>query len=77
MVVCAAEDGLRLQANHVYTSPAEAIFVSGAVSSVCPSRRHPRRRFPVDHMFSSLALDQRERAIAIILSGTGTMARSG
>src|SRR5258708_8583946 len=73
MVVSAAEDGQRLQANHVYTSPAESdLRVRGGVIRLSKPTEIRGRRFPVDHLFSSLAQDQRERAIAIVLSGTGT-----
>ena len=73
MVVSAAEDGLRLQADHVYTSPAESdLRVRNGVIRLSRPTDTRGRRFPVDHLFSSLAQDQRERAIGIILSGTGT-----
>src|SRR5205807_7577314 len=73
MVVCAGEDGLRLQANHVYTSPAESdLRVRGGVIRLSKPTDIRGRRFPVDHLFSSLAQDQHERAIGIVLSGTGT-----
>src|SRR5258706_11139002 len=73
MVVCAAEDGQRLQANHVYTSPAASdLRVRGGVIRLSKPTDIRGRRFPVHHLFRSLAQDQRQRAIAIVLSGTGT-----
>src|SRR5258708_25080405 len=73
MSVCAAEDGVRLQANHVYTSPAESdLRVKGGRIRLSDPTDIRGRRLPVDHLFRSLAQDQRQRAIGIILSGTGT-----
>src|SRR5467141_3439317 len=67
MVVSAAEDGLRLQANPVYTSPAESdLRVRGGVIRLSKPTDMRGRRFPVDHLFSSLAQDQRERAVGIV-----------
>jgi two-component system CheB/CheR fusion protein len=44
------------------------------VSKPSEARGH---RHPVDVLFKSLALDQRERAIAIVLSGTGSNGTDG
>ena len=35
------------------------------------------RRLPIDYFFRSLAVDQRERAICIVLSGTGSDGTQG
>src|SRR5260221_14571995 len=73
MSVRAAEDGLRLQANHVYTSPAESdLRVKGGFIRLSRPSDVRGRRLPIDHLFRSLAEDQRQRAIGIVLSGTGT-----
>lgn len=69
----AAEDGICVQPDHIYTIP----------PNVYPSLRNGRLHFerpknkagprlPIDHFFASLGHDQRERAIGIILSGSGT-----
>jgi two-component system, chemotaxis family, CheB/CheR fusion protein len=78
MPVVQVEDGMRLTANHVYViAPDTDLKVSGGglhVSKPTDPRGH---RHPVDVLFSSLAADQRERAIAIVLSGTGSNGTEG
>jgi two-component system, chemotaxis family, CheB/CheR fusion protein len=73
MSVRAAEEGMRLEANCVYTTPADKDI---AVKDGCIRLSRPTevrgRRLPVDQLFSSLGRDRRERAIGIILSGTGS-----
>jgi len=73
MDVRQAEDGLRVKANVVYTTPAD-VYVSidnGVLRFERPA--DPRgRRLPIDYFFRSLGEDQKERAIGIVLSGTGT-----
>jgi two-component system CheB/CheR fusion protein len=73
MSVRAAEEGMRLEANCVYTAPAEQdIRVKGGRIRLSKPTEARGRRLPVDQLFSSLGHDQRERAIGIILSGTGS-----
>jgi two-component system, chemotaxis family, CheB/CheR fusion protein len=73
MRVSAAEEGTRLEANCVYTTPADQdIRVKAGrirLSRPTESRGH---RLPVDQLFRSLGQDQQERAVGIILSGTGS-----
>jgi two-component system CheB/CheR fusion protein len=46
-------------------------FLNGALHLLEPTA--PRgHRLPIDYLFSSLAQDQHERAIGIVLSGTGS-----
>ncbi len=73
MTVCAAADGMRLEANCVYTTPADQDIrvKAGHIRLSKPIEAHGHR-LPVDHLFRSLGQDQRERAIGIILSGTGS-----
>ncbi|MCG6116134.1 MAG: PAS domain-containing protein [Mesorhizobium sp.] len=78
MPVVQVEDGMRLAANRVYViAPDTDLRVSNGglhVSSPADPRSH---RHPVDVLFSSLAVDQHERAIAIVLSGTGSNGTEG
>lgn len=78
MPVLQVEDGMRLEVNHVYViAPKCDLKVSnGELHMIKPSalRGHGH---PVDVLFSSLAADQRERAIAIVLSGTGSNGTEG
>jgi two-component system, chemotaxis family, CheB/CheR fusion protein len=73
MSVRAAEEGMRLEANCVYTTPADRdIAVKDGRIRLSKPTEVRGRRLPVDQLFSSLGQDQRERAIGIILSGTGS-----
>src|SRR5882724_10242277 len=73
MSVRAAEEGMRLEANCVYTAPADKdIAVNGGCIRLSKPTEVRGRRLPVDQLFISLGQDQRERAIGIILSGTGS-----
>jgi two-component system, chemotaxis family, CheB/CheR fusion protein len=73
MSVCEAEEGVRLQANRVYTAPAgkEIRLKSGRIRLSKPTENRGSR-LPVDQLFRSMGTDQREHAIGIILSGTGS-----
>src|SRR5882724_4478495 len=73
MSVRAAEEGLRLQPNSVYTTPADRdIRVNDGCIRLSKPTEVRGRRLPVDQLFRSMGQDQRERAIGIILSGTGS-----
>jgi len=73
MSVRAAQEGVRVQANCVYTTPAgrDIRLKDGCIRLSKPTEARGRR-LPVDQLFRSLGQDQRERAIGIILSGTGS-----
>jgi two-component system CheB/CheR fusion protein len=73
MSVRPAEDGMRLEPNCVYTTPADKDIgvIHGRIRLSTPTEIRGRR-LPVDLLFSSLGQDQRERAIGIVLSGTGS-----
>ena len=72
MQVFAVEDGMVIQANCVYIIPpnTDMAFLNGALQLLEPSA--PRgQRLPIDFFFRSLAQDQHECAIGVVLSGTG------
>ena len=73
MTVAEAAEGTRLEPNHVYIGPAggNLEIVDGRVHRVEAEMKEVPR-LPIDHFFRSLAEDQRDRAICILLSGTGT-----
>ncbi len=73
MVVAQAEDHVRVEPNCVYLNPAgKAVeILSGEFQISEPVRTHGIS-FPIDHFFRSLAADQGEKAICVILSGTGS-----
>jgi two-component system CheB/CheR fusion protein len=70
--VRAADEGAKIEANHVYVGPAGA-SVLVADGSLTLSPRPPRGvHMPIDHLFRSLAEAQKSRSIGVILSGEGT-----
>ena len=71
--VAEVEDGMRVEPNCVYIIPPnhDMAFLNGRLQLLPPSA--PRGlRLPIDYFFRSLAQDQHERAICIVLSGTGS-----
>jgi two-component system, chemotaxis family, CheB/CheR fusion protein len=73
MQVFEVEDGVVVQPNCAYIIPPgrDMAFLNGALQLMEPSA--PRgQRLPIDFFFRSLAQDQREQAIGIVLSGTGS-----
>lgn len=73
MQVFEVEDGMEVKINCIYVIPPnrDMAFLDGTLHLLEPAA--PRGvRLSIDFFFRSLAQDQRERAIGIILSGTGT-----
>ncbi len=73
MQVAEVEDGMVVRPNCAYIIPPnhDMAFLNGRLQLLAPSA--PRgQRLPIDFFFRSLAQDQREHAIGIILSGTGS-----
>ncbi|MFZ1641303.1 MAG: chemotaxis protein CheB [Candidatus Contendobacter sp.] len=73
MQVFEVEDGMAVQPNCAYIIPPgrDMAFLNGSLQLLEPSA--PRgQRLPIDFFFRSLAQDQHERAIGIVLSGTGS-----
>ncbi|NQX02409.1 PAS domain-containing protein [bacterium] len=73
MQVFEVEDGMVVRPNCAYIIPPgrDMAFLNGALQLLEPAE--PRgQRLPIDFFFRSLAQDQRERAIGIVLSGTGS-----
>ncbi len=65
-------DGMLIEINSIYIIPPDRDIsvINGHLHSVEPLAQRGHRR-PIDFFFRSLAQDQREKAIVIILSGTG------
>jgi two-component system CheB/CheR fusion protein len=73
MQVFEVEDGMPVRINCAYIIPPnrDMAFLGGSLQLLEPSA--PRgQRLPIDFFFRSLAADQHERAIGIVLSGTGS-----
>ncbi|WP_162264492.1 CheR family methyltransferase [Thiobacillus denitrificans] len=73
MPVVDAEDGQRLEADHVYVIPPnhDLTLHKGLIQLSAPPDRGAGQT-AIDPFLRSLAADQQERAICIILSGTGS-----
>ncbi len=70
MPVASAADGLAIEKDHVYLIPPGAILTVAGLRLALSDRLEERN--PIDIMLASLAVEAGERAIAVILSGTGT-----
>ena len=73
MQVFEVEDGMAVKPNCAYIIPPnyDMAFMQGALHLLEPVA--PRgQRLPIDYFFQSLAADQREHAIGVVLSGTGS-----
>jgi two-component system CheB/CheR fusion protein len=73
MTVFEVEDGMAVQPDCVYIIPPnrDMAFINGTLQLLEPAA--PRgQRLPIDFFFRSLAQDQHERAIGVVLSGTGS-----
>ena len=73
MQVTEVEDGMEVRPNCAYIIPPnhDMALAGGTLQLLEPSA--PRgQRLPIDFFFRSLAMDQHERAICVVLSGTGT-----
>ena len=72
MEVLEAVEGIKVEPDHVYVSPAgsQLAIAEGVLRlSALPVKS---LHFPIDHFFRSLSFDQRERAVGVVLSGTGS-----
>ncbi|MCW8931944.1 MAG: PAS domain-containing protein, partial [Gammaproteobacteria bacterium] len=74
MPVCRAKSGMTIEKNHVYLIPPkhDLTVFHGKIILIEQKRESGIINLPIDIFFKSLAEDQRSRAIAIVLSGTGS-----
>lgn len=71
MLVTTAEDGMVVKANHVYVIPPNAqMTIAGGRLQLAPWDPIQGRAKTIDLFFESLAADQKNKAIAIVLSGS-------
>lgn len=78
MSVLQVTDDMPIQANQVYViAPDKDLTVSKGLLQLAEPAESRGHRHPVDVLFRSLAADQGERAIAIVLSGTGSNGTDG
>src|SRR5579885_1740378 len=74
MPVLEVKANVRVERDHVYLiSPNTDLQISGGVLQLTSAHREKKPPFhlPIDTFLESLAKDQKERAIGVILSGTG------
>ena len=66
--------GIQVEPNQVYLSPpGHYLALSSSILQPMPGDSSSRSvQFPIDYFFRSLAEDQKDKAICIVLSGTGT-----
>jgi two-component system CheB/CheR fusion protein len=73
MKVVQVEDKMKIEANHVYMIPPNwSLAVENGVLHLTQPTLRRGMRMPINFFFNSLAEDQHEQAICIILSGTGS-----
>jgi two-component system CheB/CheR fusion protein len=78
MPVCEASDGQAIEANHVYIiPPAKYLAIENSKLQLSRLPQPSRIETAIDHFLGSLADDQAERAIGIILSGTSSHGSAG
>ncbi|MDY3553519.1 PAS domain S-box protein [Gemmata sp. JC717] len=79
MPVHEVEDGLAVEPDHVYvTRPGHVVGIREGRLRVGPELGGPRAaNRPVDDFFRTLAEEQRERAICVLLSGMGSNGTAG
>jgi len=73
LTVQRAEHGVPLRADHAYLMPPGVeMILSGNQLLLTEKDPTARLTFPIDHFFRSLAREYGNRAVAIVLSGTGS-----
>ena len=78
MPVALAEEGMAIAADHVYVIPPNAVLsISDSILHVSKPAPPREQRKPIDLFFSSLAADQTDKAVCIILSGSGSDGSAG
>ncbi|EWY42688.1 chemotaxis protein CheY [Skermanella stibiiresistens SB22] len=78
MAVMQAADGMAIERDHLYVIPPGTYLSvrNGTLRLSQPTARHGAR-LPIDFLMSSLADECRDRAICVILSGTGADGSNG
>ena len=78
MPVQQVEDGMEVRPNHLYViRPGHVVTIKDGRLRLGPQLGRGAANRPVDDFFRSLAEEQRERAIAVVLSGMGSNGSAG
>ncbi|MDO8356173.1 MAG: CheR family methyltransferase [Nitrospirota bacterium] len=73
MPVLEAKDGMAVEANGVYMAPGGInLAILHGILHFMDAPTKERVPLPIDYFFRSLAEDQKQRAVGIVLSGTGS-----
>jgi len=74
MPVREVAEGMNVASNNIYLPPPgmHLALINGVLQPMPADVTHGTLQFPIDYFFRSLADDQKEKAICIVLSGTGT-----
>src|SRR5580698_9307882 len=73
MSIRLVEDGMQVEANHVYLIPSKKeMIISGGRLLLSDRAQQKELTLPIDVFFRSLATDCGSRAVAIVLSGGGS-----
>lgn len=78
MTVAEAADGMAIEPDHIYViAPNATLTVDDHRLQINEPTERRGVRYPIDHLFKSLAAHVRERAICIVLSGSGSDGTEG
>jgi len=78
LVVSVIDDGAPIMGGHVYVIPPKfSVSVFHGLFRLSPTVGRPEIPMPVDRLFKSLATDQHERAIGIVLTGANADGSAG
>ncbi|MEM6365799.1 MAG: chemotaxis protein CheB, partial [Planctomycetota bacterium] len=73
MKVCQASDGMPVEPDHLYLMPPDQIVRMRGRHLECTPKPKPKTlSLPIDDFLTSLATDIGDKAIAVVLSGTGS-----
>ena len=73
MRICTARSGMEIEPNVIYLRPArQTLSIEQGLLVLKQEDKTTHLNFPIDAFLRSLASDQKDAAIAVILSGTGT-----
>jgi two-component system CheB/CheR fusion protein len=73
MPVSEIKNGMSVEVNHVYIIPPSSnVSIAGGKLKLTKRKDTDLKRMPIDYLFHSLAEEQGNRAIGVILSGTAT-----
>ena len=77
MEVKQAENGMRIRPNTVYLIPPKKNMTLQDGKLLLSEFIHGMLNHPIDVFFASLAREQKEKAVAVVMSGTGSDGTSG